>query len=63
MRGFIGIGWAIYPIGFLMALSGPAGGDLREIFYNIADVVNKVGFGMVAYFGIKTISEMSSSKE
>ena len=46
-----------------MALSGPAGGDLREIFYNIADVVNKVGFGLVAYFGIKTISEMSSSKE
>jgi sensory rhodopsin len=62
MRGFIGIGWAIYPIGFLMALSGPAGGDLREIFYNIADVVNKVGFGLVAYLGIKTISEMTEGK-
>lgn len=62
MRGFILIGWAIYPIGFLMALSGPAGGDLREIFYNIADVVNKVGFGLVAYFGIKTLTEMAEEK-
>jgi bacteriorhodopsin len=57
MRLFILIGWAIYPIGFLMALSGSFGGDLREIFYNIADVINKVGFGLVAYAGIKALSE------
>jgi len=57
MRLFVLIGWAIYPIGFLMALAGPTGGDLREIFYNVADVINKVGFGLVAYAGIKALSE------
>lgn len=58
MRLFVLIGWAIYPIGFLMALSGPTGGDLREIFYNIADVINKVGFGLVAYAGVKALTKV-----
>ena len=60
MRGFIFIGWLIYPIGFLMALGGSTGGDLREIFYNIADVINKVGFGLVAYQGIKAMSDLEA---
>jgi len=60
MRGFILIGWLIYPIGFLMALGGTAGGDLREIFYNVADVINKVGFGLVAYYGIKALSSIET---
>ncbi len=58
MRLFILIGWAIYPIGFLMALGGGTGADLREIFYNVADVINKVGFGLVAYAGIKALSQV-----
>ena len=58
MRGFIFIGWLIYPVGFLMALAGPVGGDLREIFYNVADVINKVGFGLVAYYGMKAMSDL-----
>ena len=53
MRLFVLVGWAIYPIGFLMARSGY--GELREIIYNIADVINKVGFGIVAYNGIKAL--------
>jgi sensory rhodopsin len=53
MRLFVLIGWAIYPIGFLMARSG--NGELREIVYNVADVVNKVGFGLVAYHGIQAM--------
>ncbi len=58
MRLFILVGWAIYPVGFLMALAGPTGGDLREIFYNIADVINKVGFGLVAYYGVKALASI-----
>ena len=54
MRLFVLIGWAIYPIGFLMARAG--NGEIREIVYNIADVVNKVGFGLVAYHGIRAMS-------
>lgn len=54
MRLFILIGWAIYPIGFLMALLGA--GEYREIAYNIADVINKVGFGLVAFTGVKALA-------
>jgi bacteriorhodopsin len=61
MRGFILFGWLIYPIGFLLALAGPDGGSIREISYNIADVINKVGFGLVAYYGVKTMSSVASS--
>lgn len=62
MRQFIFVGWLIYPLGFLMELACEAGGDLREVFYNIADVINKVGFGLVAYYGIKTLSDMETQK-
>jgi bacteriorhodopsin len=61
MRVFILVGWVIYPIGFLMALTGDSGGALREMFYNVADVINKVGFGLVAYNGIKAIAEVERS--
>ena len=57
MRLFILIGWAIYPIGFLMAYGGY--GEVREIFYNVADVINKVGFGLAAYWGIEALSHSS----
>jgi len=59
MRLFVLIGWAIYPIGFLMARSGY--GELREIIYNVADVINKVGFGLVAYHGIKALGHSGES--
>ena len=61
MRAFIIVGWAIYPIGFLMALAGPGGESFREIFYNIADVINKVGFGIVCYGGAKALAEADQS--
>ena len=43
MKAFILIGWIIYPVGFL---SPSPARDIREIAYNIADVINKVGFGV-----------------
>ena len=61
MRGFILVGWAIYPIGFLMALTGDSGGALRELFYNVADVINKVGFGLVAYYGVMALAKVERS--
>jgi sensory rhodopsin len=36
------IGWAVYPLGFLTPLMEIAP-DIRELVYNIADVINKVG--------------------
>jgi bacteriorhodopsin len=59
MRLFILVGWTIYPVGFLMALGGSQGESIREICYNIADVINKVGFGLVAYAGIKALADSS----
>lgn len=61
MRLFILVGWVIYPAGFLMALAGPGGESFREIFYNIADVINKVGFGLVCYAGIKALADSDAA--
>ena len=57
MRMYILVGWTIYPVGFLMALAGNDGESIREICYNIADVINKVFFGLVAFAGIKALSQ------
>jgi len=55
MRMFVLVGWVIYPIGFLMALNGANGESWREILYNVADVINKVFFGLVCYQGVKAL--------
>jgi bacteriorhodopsin len=51
MRWFTLVGWAIYPIGYMMLpgnlLSGMAGNI--DLAYNIADAINKIGFGLVVY--------------
>jgi bacteriorhodopsin len=50
---FVLVGWAIYPIGYMMGTEGwynaifPQGGI--DVAYNIADAINKIGFGLVVY--------------
>lgn len=56
LRLFILVGWTIYPVGFLMALFGPAGESIREMCYNVADVINKVFFGLVCFQGVKALT-------
>ncbi|MEJ6808175.1 MAG: bacteriorhodopsin-like [Saprospiraceae bacterium] len=50
---FILVGWAIYPIGYMCMPGGWLSGAFAEgsldIFYNLADAVNKIGFGLVVY--------------
>jgi sensory rhodopsin len=60
MRRFVMFGWAIYPIGTsieqFMKLGGAdvtAAVAIAAIVYVIADVLNKVGFGMVAVSAAK----------
>ena len=60
MRRFVMFGWAIYPIGTsieqFMKLNGAdvtAAVAIAAIVYVIADVLNKVGFGMVAVSAAK----------
>jgi len=62
LKYFILIGWAVYPVGYFMAFfgAGEEGQILRELLYNVADVVNKVGFGIVALLAVRSISKESA---
>ena len=62
LRWFIVVGWIIYPIGYLFSPGAELGlGDgnqeLLAVFYNVADVINKIGFGIVAWMGAKKATE------
>ena len=52
---FVLVGWAIYPIGYMCMPGGWLNIALGwqssnvDLFYNIADAVNKIGFGLVVY--------------
>jgi bacteriorhodopsin len=52
---FVLVGWAIYPIGYMCMPGGwlntSMGWDSTKVdlFYNIADAINKIGFGLVVY--------------
>lgn len=54
---FVLVGWAIYPLGYIIGtpggLFGAFGSDVNnpwmDVVYNIGDAVNKIGFGLVIY--------------
>ena len=52
---FVLVGWAIYPLGYMDGTTGwydalPTEGLLDiNVWYNIADAINKIGFGLVIY--------------
>ena len=55
---FITLGWSIYPIGYMtMPDNWLAGAFDMNITYNIADAINKIGFGLVVYSVAKAESE------
>ncbi|HHW78454.1 MAG TPA: bacteriorhodopsin [Xanthomonadaceae bacterium] len=58
IRLFILIGWSIYPLGFVFGMLGDADGFkvARELVYNISDLVNKVGLGLIALIAAKEIT-------
>ena len=64
LRTFILVGWVIYPLGYLvgtdMVDAGSDGKEIMAILYNIADMINKIGFGIVAWMGAKKASAMMS---
>ena len=56
MRMIVTVGWAIYPIGYLMGagtLGDSLGVDEMNIIYNVADLVNKGAFGMMIWYAAK----------
>jgi len=57
---FVLVGWAIYPLGYILGTPGglfgmqlvsdPATASAyMDVVYNIGDAVNKIGFGLVIY--------------
>jgi sensory rhodopsin len=57
---FVLVGWAIYPLGYILGTPGglfgiqfvtdtAAANHAMDIVYNIADAINKIGFGLVIY--------------
>ena len=50
MRLIVLIGWAIYPIGYVVGYAGQAvDADTLNGIYNIADFVNKIAFGLMIW--------------
>lgn len=54
---FVLVGWAIYPLGYIIGTPGglfgvwgsPDPNPMMDVVYNIGDAVNKIGFGLVIY--------------
>lgn len=50
---FVLVGWAIYPLGYMLGTDGwytdYLGKGSVDVAYNIADAINKIGFGLVIY--------------
>ena len=66
MRWIVTIGWAIYPIGYFMgyfAGAGPeASSEMLNIIYNLADVINKIAFGVIIWNVAVTETDKVKSK-
>ena len=58
MKWIVTIGWAIYPIGYFMGyLAGGVDVNALNMIYNIADVLNKIGFCLAIWACATTESE------
>jgi len=58
MRWIVTIGWAIYPIGYFMGyMAGGVNANALNIIYNLADVFNKIAFGVIIWNVAVTESE------
>jgi bacteriorhodopsin len=64
LKIFITLGWSIYPIGYMVLpgnlLAGAFDVSSIDLFYNLADAINKIGFGLVIYS--VAVAETAKSK-
>ena len=57
LRLIVTVGWAIYPLGYVLGAGGDGGADALNIVYNLADFVNKIAFGVVIWTAATASSE------
>jgi bacteriorhodopsin len=66
MRWIVTIGWAIYPVGYFFGYltgSGPeASANALNLIYNLADVLNKIAFGLIIWSVAVSETETSARK-
>ena len=66
MRWIVTIGWAIYPIGYFFGYftgSSPAdSANALNIIYNLADVLNKIAFGLIIWTVAVSETEAQAKK-
>ena len=66
MRLIVTFGWAIYPIGYFFGYltgSGPeASANALNLIYNLADVLNKIAFGLIIWSVAVSESEGSAKR-
>ena len=49
LRIIVTVGWAIYPLGYVLGYAGAGSADALNIIYNLADFVNKIAFGLIIW--------------
>merc|ERR1712224_267782 len=55
MRLIVSVGWSIYPIGYFFGyMNGQVSDDSLNLWYNLADFVNKIGFCLAIWNSAKS---------
>lgn len=66
MRWIVVVGWAIYPIGYFLGyLTGASPKDsmvLLNVTYNLADVINKIAFGVIIWTAAVSETDKQAAK-
>jgi bacteriorhodopsin len=57
IRLIVTVGWAIYPIGYLLGMGEANTSGALDIIYNLADLVNKAAFGIAIWVAATSDSE------
>jgi len=70
MRWVVTIGWAIYPLGYVLGYfvyvddagnTTAAASQALNIVYNLADVVNKIAFGLLIWYAATSESKKAAT--
>ncbi|MFT5136850.1 MAG: hypothetical protein ACI9XU_001876 [Arenicella sp.] len=63
MRWIVTVGWAIYPLGYVLGyMMGTVDEASLNIIYNLADLVNKIAFGLLIWYAATSESQAASPK-